>query len=82
MFPPGKPRASSRSCVVLVSMQGRPSTTTAQKLATERALAVAVALRKLGVNVWMNYNGAGPFNNKTSSPEHRKVIISWVPIVG
>ena len=58
------------------------SATAAQKLATQRALAVAVALRKLGVNVWMNYSGAGPFNNKTANPANRKAVISWVPIVG
>jgi uncharacterized repeat protein (TIGR02543 family) len=58
------------------------ATREAQKLATQRALAVAVALRKLGVNVWMNYSGVGPFNDQTSNPANRKALISWVPIVG
>ena len=56
------------------------SATVSQKIATQRALAVAVALRKLGVNVWMNYSGAGAFNNKVASPASRKAVISWVPV--
>ena len=52
----------------------------AQKLATQRAMAVAVALRKLGVNVWMNYTGAGTFNAKAAAPVNRKAVISWVPV--
>ena len=56
------------------------SATVSQKIATQRALAVAVALRKLGVNVWMNYSGAGAFNNKIASPASRKAVISWVPV--
>jgi outer membrane protein OmpA-like peptidoglycan-associated protein len=51
----------------------------AQKIAAERALAVAVALRKLGVNVWMNYSGAGIFNSTASPTVNRKAVISWVP---
>lgn len=56
------------------------SATVSQKIATQRALAVAVALRKLGVNVWMNYSGAGAFNNKVATPASRKAVISWVPV--
>jgi outer membrane protein OmpA-like peptidoglycan-associated protein len=55
------------------------SASVAQKLATKRALAVAVALRKLGVNVWMNYSGAGAFNGASSPKANRKAVISWVP---
>ena len=60
------------------SLSNRP-TSFAQKLATQRAFAVAVALRKLGVNVWMDYSGVGHFNNKTGKPSHRKAVITWFP---
>lgn len=56
------------------------SASAAQQLATQRAMAVAVALRKLGVNVWMNFSGGGAFNTKASAPVNRKAVISWVPV--
>jgi outer membrane protein OmpA-like peptidoglycan-associated protein len=56
------------------------SASVSQNLSSQRALAVAIALRKLGVNVWMNYSGAGAFNNKVANPANRKAVISWVPV--